>query len=352
MELIHYMRYALTLAKKGKGTTSPNPMVGAVVVKNRRIVGKGYHKRKGKPHAEYIAIEDAGSLARGATLFVTLEPCVHFGATSPCVDTIIKAGIKKVFVATIDPNPIVNGKGVKKLLDAGVDVEVGLSEKKAIELNEIYNKFITTGEPFVILKVATTLDGRIATETHESKWITDEVGRRYVHELRSWVDAVLVGINTISTDDPLLTTRLAKGKNPKRIVLDSDFRIPANARVLGDGCIIATASSQEREINAEVWRLSNDKTGRVDIKALLKEAGKRSITSILVEGGRDVYTSFLRNKLVDKFYIFIGTKIFGENGIPFVGNLGIQSLKNAINMEYTRVKRIGRNVLITGYPCF
>jgi len=346
------MRYALTLAKKGKGTTSPNPMVGAVVVKNRRIVGKGYHKRKGKPHAEYIAIEDAGSLARGATLFVTLEPCVHFGATSPCVDTIIKAGIKKVFVATIDPNPIVNGKGVKKLLDAGVDVEVGLSEKKAIELNEIYNKFITTGEPFVILKVATTLDGRIATETHESKWITDEVGRRYVHELRSWVDAVLVGINTISTDDPLLTTRLAKGKNPKRIVLDSDFRIPANARVLGDGCIIATASSQEREINAEVWRLSNDKTGRVDIKALLKEAGKRSITSILVEGGRDVYTSFLRNKLVDKFYIFIGTKIFGENGIPFVGNLGIQSLKNAINMEYTRVKRIGRNVLITGYPCF
>ncbi|PIP11688.1 MAG: riboflavin biosynthesis protein RibD [bacterium (Candidatus Stahlbacteria) CG23_combo_of_CG06-09_8_20_14_all_40_9] len=352
MELIHYMRYALTLAKKGKGTTSPNPMVGAVVVKNRRIVGKGYHKRKGKPHAEYIAIEDAGSLARGATLFVTLEPCVHFGATSPCVDTIIKAGIKKVFVATIDPNPIVNGKGVKKLLDAGVDVEVGLCEKKAIELNEIYNKFITTGEPFVILKVATTLDGRIATETHESKWITDEVGRRYVHELRSWVDAVLVGINTISTDDPLLTTRLAKGKNPKRIVLDSDFRIPANARVLGDGCIIATASSQEREINAEVWRLSNDKTGRVDIKALLKEAGKRSITSILVEGGRDVYTSFLRNKLVDKFYIFIGTKIFGENGIPFVGNLGIQSLKNAINMEYTRVKRIGRNVLITGYPCF
>ena len=352
MELIHYMRYALTLAKKGKGTTSPNPMVGAVVVKNRRIVGKGYHKRKGKPHAEYIAIEDAGSLARGATLFVTLEPCVHFGATSPCVDTIIKAGIKKVFVATIDPNPIVNGKGVKKLLDAGVDVEVGLCEKKAIELNEIYNKFITTGEPFVILKVATTLDGRIATETHESKWITDEVGRRYVHELRSWVDAVLVGINTISTDDPLLTTRLAKGKNPKRIVLDSDFRIPANARVLGDGCIIATASSQEREINAEVWRLSNDKTGRVDIKALLKEAGKRSITSILVEGGRDVYTSFLRNKLVDKFYIFIGTKIFGENGIPFVGNLGIQSLKNAINMECTRVKRIGRDVLITGYPCF
>ncbi len=352
MELIHYMRYALTLAKKGKGTTSPNPMVGAVVVKNGRIVGKGYHKGKGRPHAEYIAIEDAGSLARGATLFVTLEPCVHFGATSPCVDTIIKAGIKKVFMATIDPNPIVNGKGVKKLLDAGVDVEVGLCEKKAIELNEIYNKFITTGEPFVILKVATTLDGRIATETHESKWITDEVGRRYVHELRSWVDAVLVGINTISTDDPLLTTRLAKGKNPKRIVLDSDFRIPANARVLGDGCIIATASSQEREIDAEVWRLNKDKTGRVDIKALLKEAGKRNITSILVEGGRDVYTSFLRNKLVNKFYIFIGTKIFGENGIPFVGNLGIQSLKNAINMEYTRVKRIGRDVLITGYPCF
>jgi len=352
MEPIHYMRYALTLAKKGKGTTSPNPMVGAVVVKNGKIVGKGYHKRKGKPHAEYIAIEDAGSLAGGATLFVTLEPCIHFGATPPCVDTIIKADIKKVFVATIDPNPIVNGKGVKKLLDAGVDVEVGLYEKKAIELNEIYNKFITTGEPFVILKVATTLDGRIATETHESKWITDEVGRRFVHELRSWVDAVLVGINTIFIDDPLLTTRVTKGKNPKRIVLDSDFRIPADARVLGDGCIIATTSSQEREINAEVWRLGKDKTGRVDIKALIREAGKRNITSILVEGGKDVYTSFLRNKLVDKFYIFIGTKIFGENGIPFVGNLEIQSLKDAVNVEYAHVKRIGRDILITGYLCF
>lgn len=346
------MRYALALAKRGRGTTSPNPMVGAVVVKNGKAVGRGYHKRKGEPHAEYIAIEDAGDIARDTTLFVTLEPCVHFGVTSPCVDAIIKVGIKKVFVATIDPNPIVNGKGIKRLLEAGVDVEIGLCEREAVELNEIYNKFITTNEPFVILKMALTLDGKIATGTYESEWITDKEGRKFAHRLRSWVDAVLVGVNTIFIDDPLLTTRLTMGKNPKRIVLDSDFRISDNARVLGDGCIIATISSQERKINAEVWRLDSDKMGRVDIKALLKEAGKKNITSILVEGGKEVYTSFLKKKLVDKFYIFIGAKILGEKGVSSVGDLGIESLEDAINVRYTQVRRIGRNVLITGYPCF
>jgi diaminohydroxyphosphoribosylaminopyrimidine deaminase/5-amino-6-(5-phosphoribosylamino)uracil reductase len=352
MEPVHYMRYALALAKKGRGTTSPNPMVGAVLVKNGRIVGKGYHRRKGKAHAEYIAIEDAGDMARGATLFVTLEPCVHFGETPPCVDVIIRSGVKKVFVATIDPNPIVNGKGIKRLKDAGVDVEVGLCEREATELNEVYNKFITTNLPFIILKAAITLDGKIATETYDSKWITDEEGRRIVHRLRSSVDAVLVGINTIFIDDPLLTTRLAKGKNPKRIVMDSEFRIPEDAKVLGEGCIVATTSSQEREINAEVWRLDSDETKRVNIKTLLREAGRRNITSILVEGGKDIYTSFLKNKLVDKFYIFIGAKILGDNGVSSVGDLGIQSLNDAIYVRYTRVKRIGRDVLITGYPCF
>ncbi|OYD14639.1 riboflavin biosynthesis protein RibD [candidate division WOR-3 bacterium JGI_Cruoil_03_44_89] len=352
MEPIQYMRYALTLAKKGRGTTSPNPMVGAVLLKDGKIVGRGFHSRKGEPHAEHMAIKEAGSMARNATLFVSLEPCVHFGATPPCVDTIIREGIRKVFIATPDPNPIVNGRGIKKLSEAGVDVEVGLCEREAIELNEIYNKFITTKEPFVILKAAITLDGKIATGTCQSKWITGEEGRRFVHRLRASVDAVLVGINTIFVDDPLLTTRLTRGKSPKRIVLDSDFRIPGDARVLGEGCIVATTSSQKRRINAEVWQLDGDEMNRVDIGALLREAGRRNITSILVEGGRDVYTSFLKKRLVDKFYVFIGAKIFGESGIPSVGDLGIRSLEDALDVKYTRVKKVGGDVLITGYPHF
>ncbi len=335
----YYMRQALRLAKKGMGTTSPNPMVGAVVVKNGKIVGRGYHKKKGSPHAEVLALKSAGELAKGSTLYTTLEPCIQFGATPPCVPAIIGAGIKKVYIATLDPNPAVNGQGVQKLLCAGIKVEVGLCAEKAYRLNEVYNKFITTKLPFLILKSAITLDGRIGT----NRQITSEHGRRFAHRLRAEVDAVVVGINTVLTDDPLLTTRFVTGKSPKRLVLDTDFRIPESAKVMGDGCIIATSSSKKREISAEVWRLKKD-TGMVDINSLLREAGKREITSILVEGGKEVYTSFLNRNLIDKFYIFIGAKMFGDGHLPFLNNL-----ENEIEIRYSDVKMLGRDILITAY---
>ena len=351
-DILSYMRYALVLARKGLGTTSPNPMVGAVLVKNGKIIGKGFHKRKGEPHAEYMAIKEADDKAGGATLFVTLEPCVHYGATSPCVDEIMKAGIKKVYLATVDPNPIVNGRGVKRLIEEGLDVEIGICETEARLLNETYIKFITTRKPFIFMKVAITLDGKIATHKSESRWITDKKARIYVHRLRSSVDAILVGLNTVIIDDPLLTTRFVKGKNPKRIVLDSNLRIPDDAKVLGNECIVATTSSKKRELGAELWKLGTDENRRVDLRKLLKRAGDNNITSILVEGGKAVFTSFIKERLVDKFYIFIGNKIFGEKGISFLGDLGYESLEDSIELRYTNIRRIGRDLLITAYPLF
>lgn len=347
-----YMRYALVLAKKGMGTTSPNPMVGAVLVKDGKVVGKGYHRRKGEAHAEKVAIREAGDRSKGGTLYVTLEPCVHFGSTSPCTDEIIRAGIKKVYIATIDPNPIVDGRGIKKLLEKGVDVEVGLCEKEAVILNETYNKYIKTKEPFVIMKAAITLDGKIATHTYQSRWITCDKSRKVVHKLRSSVDAVLVGLNTVIVDDPLLTTRLVKGKDPKRIVLDSKFSVPSSAKVLGDGCVIATTSSRVRRIAAEVWRLPADRDGRVDLESLLKEAGGKGITSILVEGGRAVFTSFLKRNLFDKFYLSVANKILGEIGVSLVGALDCKDLGDAMKLKFTSVRRTGTDLFITAYPLF
>ena len=340
------MRYALRLAKKGIGTTSPNPVVGAVIVKDNKIVGTGYHKKRGTPHAEVLAIKQAGALAENSTMFVTLEPCVQFGVTPPCADAVIEAGIKRIYIASVDPNPLVNGKGIKKLKKAGIDVKIGLCDKEARALNEIYNKFITERLPFIILKSAISVDGKIAKGKNKGVLITGEESRRFAHRLRASVDAILVGINTVLCDDPLLSTRLVRGKNPKRIVLDSNFRIPQNAKVLGNGCIIATTSDKERKIDAEIWRFPKNESGMVDIKALMREAGKREITSILVEGGRAVFTSFIRDKLVDKFYIFVGAKAFGEGNLPFLGNL-----EDEFRIRFSKVRRLGTDIVITGYPC-
>ncbi len=346
------MRYALRLARKGMGSTSPNPMVGALLIKRGKMVGKGYHKRKGEPHAEAIAIEDAGDEASGSMLFVTLEPCVHYGKTSPCVDKIIKAGIRKVYVAALDPNPIVYGNGVRRLQQEGIEVEVGLCRSDAMQLNEAYNKFIVIKQPFIILKAAITLDGKIATHNCKSRWITDTSSRTLVHKLRSTVDAVLVGLNTVKVDNPLLTTRLVEGKNPKRIVLDSKLSIPENAKILGDDCIVATTISRDRNIRAEVWHLKRDKRGKVDLKDLVQKAGEKDITSLLVEGGREVFTSFLKEGLVDKFYLFIGNRILGDGGVSFIGDLGISKLEDSFRIRYESVRRIGKDLLITAYPLF
>ena len=237
------MQTAIALARKGIGKTSPNPAVGAVIVKNGRIIGKGYHKKAGRAHAEINALKQAGIKAKGAEMYITLEPCNHFGRTPPCTDVIIKAGIKKVFIGMKDPNPLVAGKGVRRLRSAGMDVEVGILEDECRGINEAYIKYITTKTPFVTLKLASTLDGKIATAAGESKWITGEDARRFAHRMRREADAVMVGIGTVLKDNPELTTRLVKGKDPIRIVVDSQLRIPVNAKVLNKkrgGIIIAT----------------------------------------------------------------------------------------------------------------
>ncbi len=259
-----YMRLAINLAKKGMGKTSPNPLVGAVVVKNDEIVGKGYHKRSGEPHAETNALKACGNKAKNATLYVNLEPCCHHGKTPPCTDIIIKSGIKKLVCAALDPNPQVNGRGISILREGGVEVDLGILEKEAEKLNEVYLKFITTGLPFVMLKVAQTLDGKIATKLGNSKWITQEDSRRFVHSLRASVDAVLVGANTVKRDDPELTVHSAKGENPIRIILDSTGKISKNSKVIKGSkngkTIIATANHKTEERfkgKVEVWNLKN-----------------------------------------------------------------------------------------------
>lgn len=347
------MKQAIRLASKGIGTTSPNPLVGAVIVKNGKVVGKGYHRRKGEPHAEIIALKRAGQNAKGATLYVNLEPCVHWGATPPCVDTIIKAGIRKVYISIIDPIPLVNGKGVEKLRKANIDVEIGLCEDEAKELNEIYLKYVQTKLPFVILKAAITLDGKIATREGESKWITSEASRKVAHKLRSIVDGVLVGVGTVITDNPSLTVRAVKGKDPFRIVMDTDLKTPTDANILGGKCIIATTDGVSKERidaltkKAKLWLFPKNGKGRIDIKTVVKRAGEEGMTSILIEGGEEVYTSALASNVVDKVYLFIAPKILGD-GIPFT-KLSTPKLKDALTLRKLKYKKIGDDILITGY---
>ncbi|MCK4307781.1 bifunctional diaminohydroxyphosphoribosylaminopyrimidine deaminase/5-amino-6-(5-phosphoribosylamino)uracil reductase RibD [candidate division WOR-3 bacterium] len=361
-----YIKETLKLAKKGLGRTSPNPMVGAVIVKNEKIVGKGYHKRKGEPHAEIIALKEAGAIfSKGATLYVNLEPCCHFGTTPPCTQAIISAGIKEVHIGIEDPSPWVNGKGIKELKKAGIEIILGECEQEANELNEAYFKWVKTGIPFVNLKAAITLDGKIADSKVQefkgsnkgSRWITNERSRKFVHRLRSQVDAVIVGVGTVIADDPELTVRWGRGRNPlcgegrgepKRIILDSHLRIPRDAKVLGDGCIIAsikkpTANSQQ----LTVWQIKKDANGRVDILEVLKRAGKENIQSILIEGGREVFTESLSRGIVDKVYFFIAPKLLGS-GVPVIGDLGIEKLESALSLTSVKFRKFGEDVLIEG----
>ena len=357
---MNYTKEALRLAKKGLGKTSPNPMVGAVIVKNGKIVGKGYHKRKGEPHAEVIALKEAGSKAKGATLYVNLEPCCHFGATPPCTQAIISAGIKEVHTSIKDPSPWVNGKGLSELKEAGIKVLLGECEQEALELNEAYLKWINKGIPFVNLKAAITLDGKIADLSsveqglhtypgeEDSRWITNECSRKFVHRLRSQVDAVIVGVGTVIADDPELTVRWGRGRNPKRIILDSHLRTPREARVLGSGCIIA--SIKKPTVNSQqstVWQIKKDANGKVDILEVLKRAAKENIQSILIEGGREVFTESLSRGIVDKVYFFIAPKLLGS-GVPVIGDLGIEKIENAFSLTSVKFRKFGDNVLIEG----
>jgi diaminohydroxyphosphoribosylaminopyrimidine deaminase/5-amino-6-(5-phosphoribosylamino)uracil reductase len=352
------MHLALDLARQGEGWTRPNPIVGAVVVKDGEIIGKGYHHRFGGPHAEVFALEEAGEEARGATMYVTLEPCSHYGKTPPCADRIIKAGISRVVIACRDPNPLVNGRGIEKLRAAGIEVKEGVREQEAHKANEIFFKFITTGIPFVQLKLAMSLDGKIATRTRDSKWITGEEARKEVHRLRRKFASVLVGANTVIADDPHLTVRYVEGKNPVRIVLDGQGRIPLAATLLHEEgrTIVATATMpSEREkslvsLGAEVWRIPG-KEGKVDLHQLLQRLGEEKLDSLLSEGGGETAAAFLEADLVDKVSFFIAPIIIGgRDAVPAISGAGVAQVADALRLRDTEVTKVGEDFLLTGYP--
>ncbi|MCF8109955.1 MAG: bifunctional diaminohydroxyphosphoribosylaminopyrimidine deaminase/5-amino-6-(5-phosphoribosylamino)uracil reductase RibD [Desulfobacteraceae bacterium] len=358
-----YMKTALELAEKGRGWTSPNPMVGAVIVKNGEIIGRGWHESPGGPHAEINAIADAGGQARGATMYVTLEPCNHHGLTPPCTEAILEAGIKKVVCAMMDPNPDVAGGGAKYLASRGVEVETGLCENEARRLNEAFIKFVTTGRPFVILKSAATLDGKIASKTGDSKWVTGPASRGHVHLMRHFSDAILVGINTVIADDPSLTARLdgKKTKDPVRIIVDTGLSIPENARVLtqqsfapaviaaGDKVDAAKARRLEKA-GARVLCLPAGKRG-VDLNALAQELAKMRITSLLVEGGGHVSGAFLAAGLVDKICFFYAPRILGGDGISMCSGTGPEHMASSVQVKDIAIQRFEDDILVEGYIC-
>ncbi len=354
----HFMREAIRLARKGIGKTSPNPIVGAVIVRNGKIIGRGYHKKFGGPHAEINAIKDANGSIKGATLYITLEPCCHYGKTPPCVETLIKEKIGRVVVGTLDPNPRVNGKGVKTLRSKGIKVDVRILEDECRELNEHYFKFIRSGIPYVTVKYAQTLDGRIATKTGNSQWISSKELRTYVHRLRAVNDCIMVGVGTVIADDPQLTVRYAKGRNPLRVVVDSRLRIPLGSSVLKDNdshlTTIATTSKApsrkviaDKNLGAEVLVVKKDKKGGVSLKDLLRELGKKGIASVMVEGGSDIITSLLKANLVDKMIILTAPKIMGK-GLEAIGDLGVCKIKDAIKFSSFSTMRKGSDFVFVG----
>lgn len=330
-----YMRMALALARKAKGLTNPNPAVGAVVVKNGRIVGKGYHKRCGLPHAEINALNEARRRAKGATLYVTLEPCDHFGRTPPCTDAIIKANVNRVVIGMKDPNPINNGKGIKKISSRGINTTVGILENEAKDLNRPFIKFITSRMPYVTVKVAESLDGKIATKAGDSKWISGEDSRRYVHRLRGEVDAVMIGANTAMKDDPTLLSRTSKGKQPIRVIVGNIRKMPRNAR------IFSTAGK------SPVYIAAAKRGGKVDLKDLLKKLGKMGVMYLLVEGGGELIGSLVEKKLVDEFLFFIAPKIIGgRKAVTSVEGEGIKKMSQALIFDEMKIQKIGKDILI------
>lgn len=357
-----YIKTALSLAKQGRGWTSPNPLVGAVVVKSGKVVGRGFHQRAGGPHAEVYALEEAGENAKGATLYVTLEPCNHTGCTPPCTELILKSGIKSVVAGMKDPNRGVTGGGLNFLKNQGIDVTVGVCKNECQRLNESFIKYITTGIPLVMLKCAATLDGRIATRTGDSKWITNAESRQFAHKLRHAADAIMVGVGTVGKDDPQLTTRLdgLKGSDPVRVVLDTHLSISPDAKLLhlpstSDSVIVTNppVAREKRRLleKAGVQILVMDSSGdQIDLKALVKKLGKMNITSLLIEGGSKVNGSALRDGIVDKIYMFLAPKFCGgDDGVPVCSGPGVEFMKESIRVENISVHRFEDDVMVEGY---
>lgn len=356
----YYMDLAIDLAKKTKGQTSPNPIVGAVVVNDGRIVGMGAHLRAGEAHAEVQALNMAGDLAENSTIYVTLEPCSHYGKTPPCAERIVSEKIKRVVVATLDPNPLVSGNGIELIEKAGIEVKIGVLEEEAKALNETFNKYITTRLPFVTVKTAMTLDGKIASHTGSSKWITGEKSRNYVHWLRHQHDAIMVGSGTLLKDNPSLNIRTEqKGINPIRVIIDTNLITPIDSKVIADNeastWIFTTNNADESKIkelkNLGIQVIITSGTLKVPVKEVLKYLGEKQITSVFVEGGATIIGTLFDEELIDKYIGFIAPKLIGGRTSPSsIGGKGIEEMSKAVSLKNISIESFDEDICITGYP--
>lgn len=355
-----YMLRAIELSKNAKGHTSPNPLVGAIIVKDGKIISEGYHKLYGSDHAEVNAFKNAKESVEGAEMYVTLEPCSHYGHTPPCAKAIIEHKIKKVYVGLLDPNPNVAGRGINMLRDAGIEVIENYCEKECRENNQVFLKYITTKMPYVVMKYAMTLDGKICAFNGDSKWVTNEKSRNDVQKLRNDLKAIMVGINTVIKDDPQLTCRLENGVNPIRIVVDSKLRIPLDSKVLNidesSRCIIATGTSSDKNKIKELEKMGAEiivcstPNGEIDLCELMKKLGEREIDSILLEGGGTLNYSMLQNNLVDCVKTYIAPKLIGgKQALTPVEGQGIELMKNALVLSETKLEKFDDDICITGF---
>ncbi len=354
-----YMKRALTLAKKGVGKTYPNPAVGCIIVKNGIIVGEGWHKRAGGHHAEIHALEMAGNLALGADVYVTLEPCSHTGKTPPCSAALIRAGVKRVVVGMSDPNPQVNGGGLRALQQAGIETLCGVREGECRAINRPFLKFITTGHPYVTYKCAMTLDGKIASATGESRWISCEESRKVVHRMRARSNAIMVGVDTIIADNPQLTVRHVKGRDPLRIIVDSRLRTPESVAVLSSqmasGTVIATTETNPKvharylKSGARILVCSADE-GKVDLHDLLNKLGDLGIHSLLIEGGSHLAGEALKHGLIDECVFFYAPKVLGSDGFSPFAFTGITDMNHSIPFRDLSMRRVGTDIMVTARP--
>jgi diaminohydroxyphosphoribosylaminopyrimidine deaminase/5-amino-6-(5-phosphoribosylamino)uracil reductase len=347
-----FMREALALAERARGHTSPNPMVGCVIVRGGWVLARGHHRRAGLPHAEVDALSAIGGRAPGATAYVTLEPCDHVGRTGRCTEALIAAGVARVVAGMRDPNPRVDGRGIRRLRRAGISVEVGVLGEECRALNRAYTKWITTGRPLVTLKAAVTLDGRIAARTGDSRWVSGPLARQIAHRLRSENDAILVGARTVARDDPQLTTRLHRGRDARRVILDGRLSVPARARALPGALVFTCAADPTRTRRltargAEVVRLGG-RGGRVPLPALLRELGRREITSLLVEGGGEVHGQLLSAGLVDEVVLFVAPKLVGAGGVPLLAVPGPDKMADAWLLKGMTLDRAGEDLVVRG----
>ena len=355
-----YMKRALELAVKGIGMVNPNPMVGAVIVKDNKVIGEGFHEKYGHAHAERNAVKNAVEDIEGATVYVTLEPCAHYGKTPPCVDLLIEKKVRKVVIGMLDPNPLVAGKSIKKLKENNIEVKVGVKEKECRKLNEVFIKYITTKKPFVIMKAGISIDGKIATSGGESKWITSERSRLHSHELRNRMSGIMVGINTVLSDDPSLTYRGEhKGKDPLRIIIDSTLKVPFESKVIkynNNNTIVACVENTDLIKKEKLEKMgvkiieTKSKKGKVDLQEVVEKLGKEKIDSILLEGGGTLNFSALKEGIVDKVRFYIAPKIIGgENSKNSVSGQGFYNLDDCVNLKDMSYEQMGNEMVVEGY---